>query len=183
MQRQVNANTDVAVTYIGEKAIKREQSYGTRLVFKPGQTHHVISNIAHQMLKHTDVYAGKNSPELDAFIAANPLIAAEQGLVELSEDELKALLEKSNATLAAIAAAKADEADEDSDIVIDVNGGDEALESTQIEEVKGMLQACVNVNELKEWAEGHQLTVTWTGTRDEKEARLIEAYKAKYLVK
>lgn len=180
MQRQVNANTDVAVTYIGKKAIKREKSYGTRLVFKPGQTHHVISHIAHQMLKHTDVYAGKNSPELDAFIAANPLIAAEQGLVELSEDELKVLLEKSNARLAAIAAAKADE---DGDIVIDVNGGDEALESTQIEEVKGMLQACVNVNELKEWAEGHELTVTWTGTRDEKEARLIEAYKAKYLVK
>lgn len=175
MQRQVQANKDLPVIYIGTKEIKHEKTYGTQLRFTRGQTHGVISPIAMQMLNHKGVYTTLDTPELAKFIEENPDIAALQGLIELPQKELDALIEKAQQAAITLADNSADE----SDITIEVNGGQEALDSTQIEDVITEINACVNKGQLKEWAEMNQLQVSHSGTREEIEARLLEAYKAK----
>lgn len=173
MQRQVQANKDVSVIYIGNKEKKHEKTYGTRLVFTRGQCHDVVSPIAMQMLKHASVYTTFGTPELEAFVKDNPQIAAQKGLVELSPDELDALIRKAEANTP-----PPPEEPEDDDITIDVNGGQNALDETHLEEVKSDIEACVNKGQLQEWGEARGLNVSYSGTRAEIEARLLDAYKA-----
>lgn len=58
------------VVYIGNKPVKRDTVYGTRLTFTPGQVHPVPTNIANQMTRHEDVWVLADSLKHRAFLAA-----------------------------------------------------------------------------------------------------------------
>lgn len=53
--------TLVGVAYIGKKPLKRDTTFGTRLVFSPGQVHQIEAFTANRMLQHDTVYALEDS--------------------------------------------------------------------------------------------------------------------------
>lgn len=171
------ASRDVPVIYIGKKTSKREKTYGTRLIFAVGQAHLVESSIAMQMLTHAE-YTTTNTPELDAWVKANPTAAARWG--HLTPEE-RAAFEQVQPVPVEPSEPAPVQTPESEGITITPNGGNEALDDAQLEEVKAEIAKCVNVNEIKEWANNHELKVSFSGGRAKVEENVFAAYKKKYM--
>lgn len=164
---------DVPVIYIGPKRPKVERTYGTKLKFMPGQAHVIRSDVAQQLLEHSDVYTSEGTPELAAFIEANPADAHAQGLHVLSEDELK----EQEALQAAQAEAAAKKAEEAKGMVIpeNTNEGDDDT-ALLIADAKAEIEACANKGAIQDWVNENELNIELEGSRPEYEEQAINAY-------
>jgi hypothetical protein len=178
---ETTASRDLPVIYIGGKANKFDRTFGTKLTFVPGQTHHLVASIAQNFLNCAGVYTTTGTPELAEFIERDPLNAAKHGLVELSDEETiaaKAEADKKAAEIEAAAKAKA-EAEKQEGMVIPANpldegeGDNDLLLGDAAREI-GLL---ANKDEVQKWANENELDVKLVGSRADMEAQALTAYE------
>ena len=75
------------VKYIGKRVEHIEGAYGTRVVFKPGESILMPDDVAQKLLKHPDVYAPGNVLEANA-VDIKPVVSSDDDTQDLRDSVL-----------------------------------------------------------------------------------------------
>lgn len=186
MRNAITANRDKRVFYIGKKRPKVESTFGTKLRFMPGQSHVMLASIADNLLRFPDVFTAEGSLELDAFIKANPLDAAKQGLVELGDAELATLQQAAADDEAKrLEAEKQAKEDAESDgMLIPANGGDGAVNEAEADEhldlMKAEIENLLTKAAIQDWVTAKGIDATLTGTKPDFVNQAFALYEDHY---